>query len=70
MKNTLESYYQIGASAAKAINRKDQSLYNRQHTLFLRARCLENDTDKKAAEDQYDSGYRETINRPTPAVFN
>ncbi len=69
MLNTKEFYIALGKAAATAMNQRDHARFKFHNSHFHRAKALEFDECKPAADTYYNEGYACTRNVPQVEYF-
>ncbi len=69
MLNTKEFYIGLGQSAAEAMNGRDHGRYKFHNSHFRKAKALEKEGDKDAADSYYNEGYAAARNIPRVEHF-
>lgn len=60
MLNSVETYRAAGEQSAKAMNEKDVARYEFHRRWYSRAKGMEREEDRAAAQAAYEDGYRAT----------
>ena len=69
MFNSLDVYKEVGERAAKAMNQKDLSLYEREKRWLSTALSMEADAYRIEARAAYDQGFKDVRNVPQITYF-